>query len=132
MPKIPAPAADTRITLAPTSQPTAFTNPVTTKPLNLSAATPLLVFRPYPTSPPKAFDRRLNDLTLRFQPNTNPRRPRALFLDSDTNSGWTTDGKAIDGPLINQRLTPIPLEEDLYWGVMKHWLPNLTLATESK
>jgi hypothetical protein len=132
MPKAPAPSPETRITVAPTSQPVAFTNQVTTKPLNLSAPTPLLVFRPFPTSPPKAFDRRVNDLTLKFQPNTNPRRARATFVDSDTNSGWTTDGKAIDGPLNNQRLTPVPLEEDLYWGVMKNWLPNLTLASETK
>jgi hypothetical protein len=74
----------------------------------------------------------VNDLTLKFQPNTNPRRPRALFVDSDTNSGWTIDGRAIDGPLINQRLTPIALEEDLYWGPMKYWLPNLTIASEAK
>src|SRR5205085_1454696 len=131
-PKIPPPIPETRLTLAPTSQPVAFTNQGTTKPLNLSGPTPLLVFRPFPTAPPKAFDRRLNDLTLKFQANINPRRPRALFIDSDTNSGWTMDGKAIDGPLVNQRLTSVPLEEDLYWGVMKNWLPNVTLAAESK
>ena len=104
--------------LAP--QPIAITVPISTHPLNLSGPTPLLLFRPYLGAAPKAFDRRLNDLTLKFHPNTNPRRPRALFIDSDTNSGWTLDARAIDGPLINQRLTPIPLEEDLYWGPMKH------------
>jgi hypothetical protein len=131
-PNTSPPAPDTQIKLAPTTQPIAFTNPISTNPLNLSGPTPLLIFRPTTTAPPKAFDRRLNDLTLTFHPNTNPRRPRALFIDSDTNSGWTVDGKAIDGPLANQKLIPIPLEEDLYWGPMKHWLPTLTLATESK
>jgi hypothetical protein len=132
MPNSSPPAPDTQIKLAATTQPLAITSVISTKPLNLTGPTPLLLFRPTLGAPPRAFDRRLNDLTLTFHPNTNPRRPKALFLDADTNSGWTPDGRAIDGPLINQRLNPIPLEEDLYWGPMKHWLPNLTIAKETK
>jgi len=132
MPGTSPPAPDTQIKITATTQPIAITIPISTRPLNLSGPTPLLLFRPYIGASPKAFDRRLNDLTLKFHPNTNPRRPRANFIDSDTNSGWTMDGRAIDGPLLNQRLNPIPLEEDLYWGPMKHWLPDLTIATEAK
>jgi hypothetical protein len=47
-----------------------------------------------------------------------------LFIDSDTNSGWTMDSRAIDGPLISAN--SVPLETLL--GPHENWLPNLTIA----
>jgi hypothetical protein len=130
--KTPPPMPETRITLIPTTQPIAFTEQITTTPLNITADTPVLVYRPAATAPARAYDRRVKDLVLKFRPNTDRRRARAIFVDVDTNSGWTIDGRAVDGPLANQYLKSLPLEEDLYWGVMRRWYPNLTLAPETK
>ena len=50
------------------------------------------------------------------------------MTDPDSNSWWTIDGKAIDGPLKGAQLKELPVEEDLYWGAMKFWYPQTLLV----
>jgi hypothetical protein len=53
-----------------------------------------------------------------------------LFIDTDTNSGWSTTGVAVEGKkeFRGKRLAPVPVEDELYWGVMKYWYPELQLT----
>ncbi len=77
----------------------------------------------------KAFDRHLEpDLIAHFTLNTNPKRHGAL-VDVDTNTGWNRAGVAVDGDKtrIGRKLSPINLQEEVYWGVAKYWMPDLQL-----
>ena len=49
------------------------------------------------------------------------------MVDSDTLSGWSIDGKALDGSekVAGKKLKPLPVEEDVYYGVMKYWSPGM-------
>jgi hypothetical protein len=50
------------------------------------------------------------------------------MVDSESQSFWTLDGRAVDGPLKGEHLHEIAVEDGLYWGVMKFWMPELQLA----
>jgi hypothetical protein len=91
--------------------------------------TPMLLLRDRATGRVRAFDRRVDDLVLKFKVNTDARRKQAVLVDQDTNSGWLTDGRPVDGPMAkaNKRLQPIAVDEFVYWGVMKNWMPELRL-----
>src|SRR4051812_44560625 len=129
---------ETRITLIATTQPAAVPTDqiITTAPLNVVAAKlPLLLFRDPTTHLIHAFDRRLEeDLMPRFAPNRNAKWKDVAFVDIDTNTGWTAAGLAVEGDHARkgQKLRPIEVEEDLYWGVMKFWYPQLTLVQADK
>lgn len=75
----------------------------------------------------RAFFRTVDsDLFLTFTLETSKdARPR--LTDRQTQSTWTLDGRCIDGPLKGRRLTSVPLEENVYWGVSKTWWPELQL-----
>ena len=91
---------------------------------------PVLIFRDSQTQLLKAFDRRVEaDLRPKFQRNTGKKHKGAAFVDVDTDTGWSESGVALDGEHKGQRLVPVMLEENLYWGVMKHWYPSLTTYT---
>jgi hypothetical protein len=78
----------------------------------------------------RAFDRHLKeDLFLTLKPIRRPSRkhPDAALIDSDSESLWTLDGRAVDGPLKGERLREISVDDGLYWGVMKFWIPDLQL-----
>ena len=47
------------------------------------------------------YDRRLGDQTLTFRPDSN------AFIDEETGSTWNVLGRAVDGPLTGETLTPI-------------------------
>ena len=122
--------SETRITVIPTTQPIAISaESITTKPMNVMAGKlPLLIFRDSASGEVKVFDRRVDeDLMPRFECNHDPRRKLATFVDSDTNTGWSNEGVAVDGDKQRKgkKLKPFPVEEDLYWGVMKFWYPEL-------
>jgi hypothetical protein len=126
--------AQRRIAVVPTTQPIAIpTESIGTKPLNLMAGkTPLLIFRDGTSSELRAFDRRIDeDLMPRFELNHDARRKLAVFTDSDTGCGWSATGVAVDGEKERKgkKLRPVEVEEDLYWGVMKYWYPDLSLVT---
>jgi hypothetical protein len=134
-----APAQDeTRIAFIPTTQPLAIAEAdLAAGPINTNAGTlPVLVFRDEVTGVTRAFDRRVEaDLIPRFESNHDPKRKDVRFVDRDTGAGWSANGVAIDGSpeMKGKKLRPIEIEGGLYWGVMKHWYPNLELfASPSK
>jgi hypothetical protein len=104
---------------------------ITARPLNLSAGdVPVVLYRDGQAGRVSAFDRRVQNRALLFVPNTNANRPLPVFIDSETKSGWSAEGAALDGWLgrSHARLEPVPVEEGLYWGVMSFWFPSLTWA----
>jgi uncharacterized protein DUF3179 len=123
----------TRIAVIPTTQPIAIPEEkITTRPMNVMAGKlPVLIFREAASGEIRAFDRRIDeDLMPRFSVNIDPRRKLAALIDSDTNTGWNLDGVAVDGDKKRkgQKLKPIVVQEDLYWGVMKFWYPELEMT----
>lgn len=133
IPAADAPAQDdTRIAFIPTTQPLAIEDSdLTAGPINTNAGTlPVLVFRDDVTGVTRAFDRRVEaDLIPRFESNHDPKRKDVKFIDRDTGAGWSAGGVAIDGSaeMKGKKLHAIDVEDGLYWGVMKHWYPDLQL-----
>ncbi len=128
--------AQLRIALFGQSKPVAIdSDSIAQVPLNFSVdGIPLVVFRLGSGEPVRAFDRRLpNDLRPRFDLNRAQGRHHGvgMFVDGDTGSTWNADGVWVDGlkSLKGQKLSRFPVEDDLYWGVMKFWMPDLTLQT---
>jgi len=130
------PSGDTRIALLSTPQPCAVLSDVTIdKMLDVDGggASILLVHDPA-SGRLRGFDRHLKeDLFLTFKPIAHPLRkhPDWAMVDAESQSHWTFDGKALDGPLKGERLHEIAVDDGLYWGVMKFWMPKLELI-ESK
>ena len=126
-------SAETCIALILAEQPLAVRcDDVAADPLNLTIG-PLavLLVRDANTGIIRAFDRRIEpDLIPRFRLNSNRRRANVVFVDSDTDIGWSAAGVAIDGnkEMRGHQLKSIAVEDGLYWGVMKYWFPALELA----
>ncbi len=101
-------------------------------PVNLRAGkTGLLVFRDPRSGVIRAFDRRVeDDLVPMFRPTRDAKNPAAAFVDNDTGTGWSLDGVAVTGrkEYRGRRLAPAVVEDDLPWGVMKFWYPELELV----
>jgi hypothetical protein len=124
-------SAEARIAMIGTAPPVAIPAEPTDQALlhRRAGARRLLILRDPHTGRLRAFDRNVNqDMFPSFEPATIDRLPMAVMTDSDSKSWWTADGKAIDGPLKGAQMTELPAEEDLYWGVIKYWYPELTLA----
>jgi hypothetical protein len=126
---------DRRVCLVATTQPVAVPSEmVTDRPLNLvSGRTSILLVRL--NGVVRAFNRQLPlDLVPRFEPTTDPKHPSVAWIDSDTGSEWSIGGQALEGPkeMINTRLAPLPVEDDVYLGVMQIWYPTLHMATEQE
>jgi hypothetical protein len=123
------PEAQTPVVLIATTQPVALRE-MGDFPVNFSAGgTPVLLFRDKTTGAVRAFDRHIEaDLAPRFSLNRDSRR-KGMFIDADTNTGWSSAGVAVDGEKhrLGRRLTPIDAQEDVYWGVAKYWFPELKL-----
>ena len=137
LPMMPRPAKNltpppqTPVTMICTTQPVLIrTDSLPSGLTNLAAPAPLLLFRDSATHQVHAFDRRVEDLTLKFRINTDARRKQAVLIDQETNSGWTIDGRAVDGPMgkDGKRLIRVPVDDGLWWGVMKRWMPQLQLV----
>lgn len=122
---------ETRIVLVATTQPISLpAEEVQEKPLNLAAGqTAALVFRDGQSGKVRAFDRTCIgvDAPLNFKLNSDRERKLAILVDTDTNSGWSAEGRAVDGRLASEgrRMAVIPVDDGLYWGVMKTWMPEL-------
>lgn len=130
MPRVPADLpADTRIAVIPTTQPCAIPSAdIAANPVNITCGKlPVLLVRDPATGLLRAYDRRLgDDLTPVFRLNRDPRRPNVKYLDSDTPLGWSAQMAVVDGDRNwrgSRHLVPVPIEDDLYWGVMKFWFP---------
>jgi hypothetical protein len=90
----------------------------------------ILVIRDPSTGSLTALDRHVDqDLVPAFAPKTFKKFPQATMTDADSNSAWTPDGRAIDGPLKGKKLDPIEIETDLYYGITKFWLGDLRLIS---
>jgi hypothetical protein len=127
--------ADVPISLIGISHPIAIESAdLDQRPLNFDVdGVPIFVVRPSPGDSAIAFDRRLpEDLRPRFDAFTSSRWPAARFIDGDTNSKWSAEGVWIDGlkDLKGKKLAKVPVDDDLYWGVMKFWYPQLKLENE--
>ena len=124
--------ATTIVAVAAATRPVAIpADRITSRPMNVSAGdTAIVVFRDPQTGQVRCFDRRLDDLIPRFAANTDRRRRNVFMIDSDSLSGWTADGVAVDGPMARQsrRLTRLAVEEGLYWGVMRTWMKDIVLG----
>lgn len=98
----------------------------------LNAATPnmksVLVLNPG-DGPIRAFDRQVGDKQREFIKRAVPARHAVMGDKTDKTDLWDVTGKAVDGPLARQsppaQLQPVPVDTDLYWGVMKTWVPDL-------
>jgi hypothetical protein len=130
--------ADTRIVLVGNYRPAALrSDDVSREPIRMRVDDePVFVFKEAPDKPVKAFSEHIakNDLLPRFRLNTGSKHKGAMFVDSDTDSGWSADGVWVDGmhDYKGTRLAPVPVQDGLYWGVMKFWYPSLQLTTAKK
>lgn len=125
----PTVPAGTPIAIVATTQPAAvLPEDLNANPINLTAGdASVFVFRD-PAGVSRAFDRHVeSDLTPRFRTARGEGRKGAAFIDNYTDTAWSIAGVALDGELKGRRLTPVPIEEGLTWGVMKHWYPALEL-----
>ena len=121
--------ADRLIALVATTQPAAvLPEELSANPINLNAGdTPVFVFRD-PVGVARGFDRHVDvDLMPPFRTARGAGRKGAAFIDAYTDTAWTLAGVAMDGEMKGHKLTPVPVEEELTWGVMKYWYPKLEL-----
>jgi Protein of unknown function (DUF3179) len=138
MPKSRGEFSDQRlVTVVATTQPIAVpSSAYADSALNLTAGpTPVVLFRQPKDQSPRAFDRQVDDdLTCRFAPLIDPKHADAALIDQDTATEWSSAGAAIVGPkeTHGKKLSPIVVEDDLYWGVMKFWYPELRLVNEAE
>jgi hypothetical protein len=123
--------AETRIAVIGTNPPGATPSADAGQtPVNTTAGqVRVLLIRDPATGRLRAFDRNVNqDLFPTFAAKSDRRNPEIALIDADSNSLWTIDGHAVEGPLKGSQLKEYPVEDDLYWGVMKYWYPQMTLA----
>jgi hypothetical protein len=130
--------ANSSIILIGTTHPAAVkSDQVGPEPLRLDVdGESAFVFREAPGMPVKAFSCYLKKQGLlpRFHLDREHKYKGAMFVDSDTGSGWSAAGTWVGGlkeyrkELQGTRLTPVPVQDQLYWGVMKFWYPDLKLV----
>jgi hypothetical protein len=129
------PVLETQVVFAPTTRPLAVpADAIGAEAANVAAGeTQLLLLRDNQSGLLHAFDRRVQqDLFPLFRRKTDPKRPAVALEDQDSGTEWTADGKAVDGPLKGEQLHPVPIEDAVYWGVMKHWYPDLQWVTPTQ
>jgi hypothetical protein len=126
--------APLQVAVVGTSSPAAVAaNELHSAPLNLTAdGTPVVAFRDPRSQCVRAFARKVDDLSPRFKLNRDAARAAkgAVFVDLDTDTGWSADGVAVDAKkeFRSRKLRPFVAEDGLYWGVMKFWYPKLELT----
>ena len=70
------------------------------------------------------------DLIPQFALNRDARRKNALLIDSDTDTGWSAAGVAVDGPdkqHHGHKLAPVEVQEDVNWSPASFWCRDLKL-----
>jgi hypothetical protein len=100
------------------------------EPLNLTTAggAHLLVVRTKSGGKPTIFERTIQgDLFPQFKRKTISNKPDVAFVDSDTASLWNIDGRCLDGPAKGEQLKAVRVEEDVPYGTLKSFYPNLEL-----
>jgi hypothetical protein len=122
---------DAQVALIDTPRPLAVRDAdVPAAPVNLLAGVqPLLLMRDAAGSI-KAYQRQANgDLTPRFYPIVMAGHPSAALTERDSNSIWTADGRAIDGPLKGEKLKPFDVDDCVNLSVIRFWYPDVTILT---
>lgn len=151
-----APESDRRVTVVGIRKPVAMeASDVTAAPINLLAdGKQVLLFRPAPGAAPRAFDARLpadshaasagNASTTMPASDTSSswfvalggrgaRRilavhPEAAFVEVTSKTLWTREGAGVARTdSAGKHLTPVPVDDDVDWVVMKYWYPELKL-----
>jgi hypothetical protein len=135
-PQPPERKDDLLVTIVCESKPIAVPSEnIAAAPLNVSNGdVPAMVFRDETRARVIAFDRHIDkDLIPRFVLNTDPKR-KAVFVDLDTNSGWSMNGVCVDGEkeMIGKKLARLPVQEDLYLSAAQFWYPGLKLDRSAK
>ena len=95
---------------------------------------PAVVFRDPVSGRVRAFDRRVGELSPTFILYNDPKRRERVLVDTDTETRWSLAGVALEGPLAKQpnRLAALPVDELLFYSVMKTWYPALELVITPK
>ncbi len=80
----------------------------------------------------RAFNRAVDgDLFLTYE-IVKDKKGREQLKDTQTHSVWTYQGRCIEGPLTGKQLSPVTIEENVYWGVSREWFPDLQLIRQEK
>jgi hypothetical protein len=121
---------DARVALLATPHPIAVqTNKIARdgEPLNVNAGgANLLVYRERGTGKLRAFNRVISgDLFPKFKRKAVSGKPDVAFTDADTGSLWSLDGRCLDGYAKGENLKPVGIEEDLAYGTLKSFTPDL-------
>ncbi len=141
LPRYPMPppgaghAPEAMVIFAATTRPVAIpADSINDQPSSVSAGeTQLLLFRDKTSGVLRAFDRRVHeDLFPQFRPKTDPKRPTVAFIDKDSGTEWSADGKAIEGPFKGEQLRPIAADDGVYWGVIHYWYPAVKWITPTQ
>jgi hypothetical protein len=110
------------------------TDQIGSAPVNASdGSMPVLLFRDATTGRIKAFDRHVEkDLIPQFTPN-NGKRKNSFMIDSDTSTGWSASGVAVDGEKQwkGHKLAPVPVQEDVALAPVQFWCHDLKLFNPS-
>ena len=105
-------------------------------PLNINLAdVPVVLLRDRVTGRVCAFDRRLEaDLIPQFKlPRDAKQKERGVVMvDSDTSSGWSARGVAVDGTKEwrGKNLKPVDVREDIYLGAAQFWYRDLKMHSD--
>ena len=67
------------------------------------------------------------DLFPQFKRRTIVTKPEVAFIDSDTASLWSVDGRCLEGPAKGEQLRSVKIEEDVPYATLKSFYPNLEL-----
>jgi hypothetical protein len=77
----------------------------------------------------RAWDRQVDtDLYPTFHAHKFTKFPDATMIDSDSNSPWTADGRALDGPLKGKKLKTVAVDDQVYLRVLRVWWPRLRVV----
>jgi hypothetical protein len=80
----------------------------------------------------RAYLRKLDDLTPRFEPTRDPSMPDVRMRDVETGSFWSSAGVAVGGNLAfrGRRLPAMPVDEDVDLELVRRWVPDLQVYEE--
>ncbi len=122
------PPPEARVGLLATTRPVAIqTEKIRVGPevFNISAGgVSLLIFRD--KSGLHIFDRAVKgDLFPKFVRKTVQKKPEVAFTEGDTNSLWTIEGRCVEGPAKGVQLRRVQIEEDLPWGTVHAFYPEV-------
>ena len=121
---------DARVALLATPHPLAVQTSTIARdgePLNVIAGgANLLVYRERGTGKLRAFNRVISgDLFPKFRRKAVSGKPDVAFTDADTGSLWSLDGRCLDGYAKGESLKPVNIEDDLAYGTLKSFTPDL-------